>query len=527
MTTTTTSPSVNSTNTNNNSSNSSNKKQNEYSSSEFQVPAFLLEETEISYYEFVPLEDFHPNCDAENPFAAVARPDRLMGKLIDWTMGGAPASSKATGRRRGSVAEEKDDEAVMDEWSLVMVESKTGGSAAPGAGRRGGKQPPAFPRRGGRGGKFGGGYGGRSAPRIPREPSIPVSSEWTLVEEIEFSRLAKLQFAPNEDPRVVHTAGALKTFERSLNRTVTVKNEKPLGALDTTPVPLKMVLEDAELMRLAKEHGAKIVTTDVAVTALMACARSQLPWDLRVWRDADSGLIILDRRESFTQLDFPCICENAEEPPVHDKDHINGASNLAVEAARINAKLPHVLATGTSGSEEGECDRYVLWDLGDDLKMLVRCRINYFDGSNAGVMRALLEYEPGRTGDWRSRLDTQRAAVVANEAKNNSAILSRWLLGAILGGVSVFKLAFVSRLAPRERTKHALLGLHEAEPHEAAFQLGIDVANGFGVLKALGKQLLQLCSSSTCAANTYVLLRDPNKPLIRLYSTPLSHNEVA
>jgi translation initiation factor 3 subunit D len=466
----------------------------------------------LSHDEFVEMISLEP----ENPFAPIGKHEKILGKIMDFTAT-APSLS-AGGRRlpgrRGSATEITEDGANPDseEWSIMADQSKPSPSSA-------GTAPPRRGTgRGSRGGyRAGAGFFRRRqgmANRVIREPSIQVEPDWSLLEEIEFSRLAKLSFAPDdqENPKLLESneALALSVANPSALRSVNAKAEKPLGLLDVSPGLSSRVLFDEKLLSLAKHHGATVVTTAEAVSALMSCSKSVLPWDLSCFMH--ENMLVVDLRPGWTPLDTPSVNENAYEPPVADKEHINGAMNLAAELARINAKISSV---GTPSEAVQSAYRYCLWDMGDGLKLLVRCIVNYRDESSTGVLSALLEYEPGKPGDWRSRLDTQRAAIIATEAKNNAAIISRWLYGAILANVSAFKLAFVSRFSPKDRTRHTILGIHDSEPYEAAHQLGIDVFNGFGILKALLKQLL----SYGDADKRFVVMKDPNKPLLRLYST--------
>ena len=487
------------------------------SQAHFTIPDFLLD-MNSEFYDFSPLDEtsLRMNASPMNPFTHVSRSDRMMGKIADWSPHTAGAQS---GRQnlpfpRKGVAEVNVEDEYNDDWSLVMMEPKYPSSAA--GGRRTASRyiHPTSRRPLGR--RF---SSSKNVYRLPKEPSIITGPDWTLLDEIEFSRLAKLQYAPSSEPELKLEIDKIRPYDKSLDR-LSVKNERHLGNLDINPTPLACAKDDQDLLRVAKETGALVATTDVVITTLMACSSSILPWDIVSSRV--DGIIVIDKRPSSTILEFPAINENSDDPPVHDKEHINGSGNLAVEAARINAKIPSFVSEPSASSDNSSNTlyRYVLWDLGDGLKMLVKCQVNYFDSTkdSYGVIKALLEYEPGRVGDWRSRLDAQRAAIVATEAKSNVALLSRWLLGAILADVHLFKIAFVSRITPKDRTKHSLLGLFEAEPYSAAYQLGVDVGNGFGVLKALCKQISELLPSGS--NELLILLKDPNKPLIRLFSCP-------
>lgn len=46
--------------------------------------------------------------------------------------------------------------------------------------------------------------------------------------------------------------------------------------------------------------------------------------------------------------------------------------------------------------------------------------------------------------DWRSKLDSQRGAVLATELKNNSSKIAKWTASAILAGSDILKFGFVS-----------------------------------------------------------------------------------
>ena len=41
--------------------------------------------------------------------------------------------------------------------------------------------------------------------------------------------------------------------------------------------------------------------------------------------------------------------------------------------------------------------------------------------------------------DWRSKLDTQRGAVLATELKNNSCKLAKWTVNSLLAGSDLIK----------------------------------------------------------------------------------------
>jgi translation initiation factor 3 subunit D len=107
--------------------------------------------------------------------------------------------------------------------------------------------------------------------------------------------------------------------------------------------------------------------------------------------------------------------------------------------------------------------------------------------------------------------------VLAAELKNNGAQMCRWICSAFLLAVDVLKIAFVSRISVRDRTRHAILGIHEIDPLEFADQMGIDMSNGFGIVKSMA---LRFFEGDMRGKGRTVVMRDPQKPMLRIYLTP-------
>jgi len=219
-----------------------------------------------------------------------------------------------------------------------------------------------------------------------------------------------------------------------------------------------------------------------------------------------------------------------------DTDNLNSPERLSMEAAYINRNFSlQVLGKGKrfpfdkpnpfqSGVTEDEVApigyRYKKWDLGDGNILVCRCELNGVLEEQQKVkfcsIRALNEYDPKVTGvDWRQSLTTQRGAVLANELKNNSHKLSKWTAQAFLAGADYLKLGYVSRVNSRNATNHVILGVQTYNPLEFASQkIGLSIANMWGIFKYFVNMCLKL------ERGTYVLLKDPYKPLIRLYEVP-------
>ena len=148
---------------------------------------------------------------------------------------------------------------------------------------------------------------------------------------------------------------------------------------------------------------------------------------------------------------------------------------------------------------------------GEDQHLIVKA-LNEFDSKAPGSGGAL---------DWRSKLWSQRGAVVATEMKNNSIKLARWTTQAILAKADAMKLGFVSRANPRSATSHVILGVVGYKPREFAAQMNLNLGNGWGIVRTIVDRIRALDSDEPAdKLKKYVLIKDPNKSVLRLYSVP-------
>ncbi|KAF4619921.1 hypothetical protein D9613_004923 [Agrocybe pediades] len=466
---------------------------------------------------------------------------------------------------------------VEDESSFSLVDNKaaparrgTGFNRGRGAARgsagyaargttRGGRGGPSF--RGGANQRGGnqrrGGWRDWDKNHRARESSVVISPQWNMLEEIEFHRLAKLRLEVDE-PEDLDTYGRLFAYDKSYDR-VTTKSEKPLQLVDR--IKYNPTTSDDPL---ASTGVAKVYTTDVILSVLMCAPRSVYPWDIVIVREGDS--LFLDKRDGGP-FDTVTVNENAADPPqdpappnpnnpnekaaIPETAAINTATSLSLEATYINQNFgfQSVIETGPPapvdlahpnpfyGPEETEplasCGyRYRLFDLGitedEDIKLCVRTEVDAYtagqnpkDGQGLVTIRALNEFDPRAQGaggapDWRSKLDTQRGAVVATEMKNNSCKLAKWTVQSVLAGADLMKIGYISRANPRDNTRHVILSTASMRPTDFAGQLNVSLANGWGIVRTVTDMCMKLPEGK------YVLVKDPNKPVVRLYSVPAS-----
>lgn len=121
--------------------------------------------------------------------------------------------------------------------------------------------------------------------------------------------------------------------------------------------------------------------------------------------------------------------------------------------------------------------RYRRYEIEDDVYLVVRCELDATfetkDGGRAYITtKALNEFDPAISGvNWRQKLESQRAAVLANELKNNRNKLARWTVQAMLAGADYMKMGYVSRAHAKDNVHHFVLGTTLLRPSEFANQV--------------------------------------------------------
>lgn len=76
--------------------------------------------------------------------------------------------------------------------------------------------------------------------------------------------------------------------------------------------------------------------------------------------------------------------------------------------------------------------------------------------------------------------------------------------------------SFVSRQNPKSSNDHVVLGVFSFKPREFASQMNLNLNNGWAIVRTFADMVLKE------ADGKYVLVKDPNKPLIRLYNVPMN-----
>jgi translation initiation factor 3 subunit D len=152
--------------------------------------------------------------------------------------------------------------------------------------------------------------------------------------------------------------------------------------------------------------------------------------------------------------------------------------------------------------------------------LVARCELNALLDPNVPEnerkylsIKTLIEYFGSSTpSNWSSRLDSQRAAVLLTEFKNNAAKMTRFTAQALLAGVDQIKLGLISRANPSNPRQHRILGTETYQPAILARTVKLYISNMWGVLQGIFNMIAKQEGDAV-----FVLLHAPNKQQLDLY----------
>lgn len=359
-----------------------------------------------------------------------------------------------------------------------------------------------------------------------RNASVIVREDWKVLEEMDFPRLNKLKLPDIAAPVDLYTAGTMEVYDKLYDR-VTTRNERRLEQNDR--IFHKVTTTDDPIIRKLASKG-NVFGTDAIISTLMCCTRSVASWDIIVQRVGKK--LFFDKRDS-SDFDLQSVYETTQEQMA--EEGLNTPSNLAVESTFINQNFSQqCLKKGETISMENKNPfaqdeneeiasmgyRYRKFDLGDNINLIVRTEHDAVMPTNTADnlylnIKTLNEFDPRVSKiDWRQKLDSQIGSVLATELKNNSCKMAKWTCNSILAGSDYLKLGYVSRVSPNDTSKHVILGTQQFKPKEFANQIALDMDNSWGILRVIIDTCLKLDEGK------YLLLKDPNKGVVRLYDIP-------
>lgn len=486
------------------------------------------------------------------PYAPFSKSDRL-GKAADWINLGYQKYSNRYGGRDGAVSTVFNFFANDEEDTFHLVDTRT--LSRPKFGRRFQQRGPMrrmqeqVTRDSGAGAdrerlrrerqqqkksQWNFWHNNRNQDRIQYTSSVDIRPEWPVLEQIQLSALTKLTGTPPKgEPEQLAQCGHLEYYDKNYDR-IGAKQEVPLKNYSKRSFPIPTASSDPLLQRFAAkstDDGRCVYATDAVLATIMCAPRSVYSWDVVVEKKGDK--LWLDKRDR-SNFDLLTVHETAQEPIPDEKD-MNGVAAMRKESTAVNRNFSQQVLQGggakTMGFKEanpfvkpGEDSapvayRYRKWKMDDNTVLTARCELqsalDYKGEQLTCTVKALNEFDPKVTGiDWRQKLETQRGAVIATELKNNSNKLAKWTVASLLAGADQMKLGYVTRAHPRDNLNHVILGTQFYKPKDFALQINLAIPNIWAILK----HIVDLCFKQQ--DGKYLLVKDPNKQLMRLYMVP-------
>lgn len=420
-----------------------------------------------------------------------------------------------------------------------------GGGAGPGgrgggpmAGRGGGGGGRGGPG-GGRGGGPGGGHGGRFNPKIDRQPSVAVQTDWIKVEELDLSKVTKNLASSSTTtttsdvpvPQDILWCGFLDSYNEAYDK-VNARSPAPLKRMEHKEFYPVTTTDDPVLEKLAIDGAGQVFCTDTVLAHLMTCTRSVYPWDLVIQKLA-GGIVFIDKRDN-AQLDYLTVHETSHQPPNGDDGSINSPERLGLEATMINQNFSQQILKKSGTRKEMDLPnpffdpddaeqgmepasvafRYRKFALDANITLVCRTELHgLIKDEQYMTAFALNEYVHGNV-NWREKIDSQRGAVLANELKNNAFKLAKWTAQSILAGADQMKIGFCSRTSPKNPYEHVVLATQFYRPKDFATQITL----AEGQMWAMMRMFINLLNKQP--EGKYVLLREPNRAALTLYQVP-------
>jgi len=411
------------------------------------------------------------------------------------------------------------------------------------------------PQRTRRRSNWGRGHRGNWHNRVDRQASVAVQPTWEKVEEYDLAKLAKLR---GEIPREEDLlwCGFLDQYNDSYDK-ITTRAAVNLKRYETKEFYPVTTVDDPVIEKLAIEASGDVFATDTILSHLMASPRSVYPWDIVVQK-LPNGALFFDKRDS-SQFDFLTVNETSNSPPTKsddDPEGINAPERLSLEATTINQNFSQQILKSAKTrkqfdlpnpffDEEDEdgmepasvAYRYRRFTFPtDNIKLVVRTELHGIlrkrgpsssggDSEQFMTAFALNEFDSSRSNanggggpstsiNWRDKIDSQRGAVIATEIKNNSCKLAKWTAQSLLAGAEQMKIGFVSRVSKNNAYEHSILATQFSRPKDFAAQITLSEGNMWGIVKMLIDLFQKMPEGK------YVLMREPNRPAVRLYSVP-------
>jgi len=430
------------------------------------------------------------------------------------------------------------------------------GTAATGGDTAGFQKQPQRTKRRNQWGRNAGGRGGRNwQNRVDRQASVSIRPDWAKVEEFDLLFFKKLKADKLPDEEDLVWSGFLDQYNENFDK-VSTKYPTPLKRSETKEFYPVTTTDDPVIEKLAIDGAGNVFCTDAILAHIMASPRSVYPWDIVIQKLPD-GSIFFDKRDS-SQFDYLTVNETSNSPPVKNEDDpedINNPDRLSLEATMIHQNFSQQILKSSKTRKEFDLPN-PFWDEVDnegmepasvafryrrftfpkeDIRIVVRCELHGYSKRKESPQymtafalnecpTTIVTQNPGagNTGtttttvmNWRDKLDSQRGAVLATELKNNSCKLAKWTAQSLLAGAHQMKIGYVSRISHKNNYEHAILATQFYRPKDFATQITLNVNNMWGIIKMLVELMRKMDEGK------YVFMREPNRPVAKLYKVPI------
>ena len=108
------------------------------------------------------------------------------------------------------------------------------------------------------------------------------------------------------------------------------------------------------------------------------------------------------------------------------------------------------------------------------------------------------------------------------------------IVQSILAGADNLKFGYVTRYSVKDSSRHVILGTQQFKPVEFGTQINLNMDNAWGVVRCILDLIMQQKVTPSFAQlstkvvfipilfqdGKYLIVKDPNKPILRLYDIP-------
>ena len=192
------------------------------------------------------------------------------------------------------------------------------------------------------------------------------------------------------------------------------------------------------------------------------------------------------------------------------RTELHGLSQKKGVAGSTSTKQVGKLVTTMGGKKKKNADINPL-EVPEGDQYMTAFALNEYDPSYAS---GAAPSRPGASVNWREKIDNQAGAVLASELKNNSFKLAKWTAQSLLAGASQMKIGFVSRNNPKNAYEHTILATQTYRPMDFATQITLNQGTMWGIMRLFIKLL------ESEPEGKYVIMRDPNRAIVRIYAVP-------